>query len=105
MAATMNNRKDIREGRALPFDFAQDTPSESRGGRRSFLWKAAKRQEKVESGAAERVLGRGNGRVRIARAALGVNHLDVGRGAGAETDVDDIHHLLSLVGGRLRAGE
>ena len=71
----------------------------------SRLWKPPERGQQLEARAAERVFGDADGGVRVARAALGVDHLDVGRGAGAEADVDDVDDLLRLIGGGPRAGE
>jgi hypothetical protein len=61
------------------------------------------RRQQIEPGAPQHVFGDGRGRVGVAPAALGVDHLDVGGRARAEADVDDVHDLLRLVGGRARA--
>src|SRR5712691_9069093 len=104
--ATTNSRKLM--GTAHHED-TKDTKRCDLRGLRDFvmkrLWETSQRQKKIESGAAENVLGGRHGGVRVARAALGVNHLDVGRGPGAEADVDDVHHLLPLIGSRPRACE
>ena len=62
--------------------------------------KAAERGQQLEPRAPQRVFRDGHGGVGVAGAALGVDDLDVRRGAGAEADVRDVDDLLRLVGCR-----
>src|SRR3989442_12341558 len=66
--------------------------------------KSSERGEELESRAAQGVLRDGDRGVRVAGAALGVDDFDVGRGAGAEADVDDGDDLPRLIGRGARAG-
>src|SRR4051812_19554576 len=64
---------------------------------RTQSWKAAGSDQQLEACASKRVFGDTDGGVGVARSSLGVDHLDVGRRAGAKTDVGDFDHLSRLV--------
>src|SRR3954447_5903314 len=66
---------------------------------------AARGDQKFEAGAAKRVFGHANRGVGLARPALRLDDFDVGRRAGAKTDVHDIHDLPRLVGGGAGTGQ
>ena len=60
------------------------------------LGKSPQRIQQIQPCLTDLVFDDGDGRVGVARAALRVNHFDVGRRAGAKADIRDLEHLGGL---------